>query len=44
MMVVKNPEHAYYDVKLDPSRMEEMLKHSQGQRKGPVVVGNGQVT
>ena len=39
-----NAEHVYYDVKLDPIRMEEMLKYSQGQRKVPVIVKNGQVT
>jgi len=39
-----NPEHVYYDVQLDPSQMEEMLKHSRGLRKVPVIVANGQVT
>lgn len=39
-----NPEHVYYDVKIDASRMDEMLKHSRGQRKVPVIVVNGQVT
>lgn len=34
----------YYDVKLDPARMKEMLQHSQGQRKVPVIVMDGQAT
>lgn len=38
------PEHVYVDVKLDPNRLEEMLRHSQGQRKVPVIVAGGKVT
>ena len=37
-------EHAYYDVKQDQEHMEEMLKHSGGQRQVPVIVEDGTVT
>ena len=37
-------EHAYHDVKQDQERMEEMLKHSGGQRQVPVIVEDGAVT
>lgn len=39
-----NPEHLYYDVKTDPIRMEEMLRHSRGQRQVPVIVTEDRVT
>ena len=34
----------YYDVKSDSSRMKEMLKHSNGARKVPVIVEGEKVT
>jgi glutaredoxin 3 len=34
----------FVDVKADPSRMPEMLKHSNGGRKVPVIVQDGKVT
>lgn len=34
----------YFDVKTDGSKMEEMLKHSKGERKVPVVVEGDKVT
>ena len=34
----------YYDVKADSARMEEMLQHSNGERKVPVIVNGGKVT
>jgi len=34
----------YYDVKKDPSRLEEMLARSGGQRRVPVVVEDGKAT
>lgn len=39
-----NPDHVYHDVQLDPRFLEEMLQHSRGQRKVPVIVADGQVT
>jgi len=35
---------AYFDVKKDAKKMEEMLKHSGGSRQVPVVVDNGKVS
>ena len=37
-------KHAYYDVKRDKRRLEEMLRYSDGQRKVPVIVKDGAVT
>jgi len=34
----------YHDVKKDPSRLEEMLKHSKGGRQVPLIVEKGKVT
>lgn len=34
----------YYDVKADRSRMEEMLRHSNGERQVPVIVDGEKVT
>ncbi|MBI4848306.1 MAG: glutaredoxin [Nitrospirae bacterium] len=34
----------YYDVKADKAKLEEMLKHTGGQRKVPVIVEDGKVT
>lgn len=34
----------YYDVKSDSAKMEEMLKHSEGIRKVPVIIEGGEVT
>jgi len=36
--------HDYYDVKQDAPKMDEMLKLSNGRRKVPVIVKDGQVT
>lgn len=37
-------DHAYYDVKKDPRKMEEMLDLTKGQRKVPVIVVGEKVT
>ena len=34
----------YFDVKSDPKKLEEMLKHSGGKRQVPVIVEKGKVT
>jgi glutaredoxin len=34
----------YFDVTRDADRLKEMLGHSQGRRKVPVIVRDGQVT
>jgi glutaredoxin 3 len=34
----------YYDVKAESARMDEMLQHSNGERKVPVIVDGGKVT
>jgi glutaredoxin 3 len=34
----------YYDVKADSAKLDEMLKHSKGLRKVPVIVEDGKVT
>ena len=34
----------YYDVLSDPDKMDEMLKHSDGQRRVPVIVDKSGVT
>ena len=34
----------YYDVKSDSARMDEMLQHSNGERKVPVIVDGDKVT
>jgi len=34
----------YHDVKADPPRLQEMLRHSVGVRKVPVIVEGGKVT
>ena len=34
----------YFDVKADSKKMEEMLKHSGGVRKVPVILEKGKVT
>jgi len=34
----------YFDVKADSSKLEEMLKHSDGVRKVPVIIEGGRVT
>jgi glutaredoxin len=34
----------FVDVLKDPSRMADMLKHSQSQRRVPVIVAGGEVT
>jgi glutaredoxin 3 len=34
----------YFDVKLDAAKLEEMLKFSQGARKVPVLVEDGNVS
>ncbi len=36
--------HEYYDVKLDMSKMDEMLKLSGGERRVPVIVEGDKVT
>ena len=33
----------YYDVKADSGRMDEMLEHSKGERKVPVIVDGDKV-
>jgi glutaredoxin 3 len=35
---------AYKDVTKDPAAMEEMLAHSGGKRRVPVIVDDGQAT
>ncbi len=37
-------DHEYIDVKMDSSKMDEMLKYSGGQRKVPVIVEGEKVT
>ncbi len=37
-------EIEYFDVQLNPKFLEEMLKLSNGQRKVPVIVENGNVS
>lgn len=37
-------EAAYFDVKLDAAKLDEMLKYSKGQRNVPVIVEGGKVT
>lgn len=32
---------AYHDVKKDAAKLDEMLKHSGGARRVPVIVGDG---
>ncbi len=39
-----HPDAKFIDVLMNPSDMEEMLKLSEGRRRIPVVVKNGQVT
>jgi len=34
----------YYDVKVNPAKLEEMLKHSKGAREVPVIVEGDKVT
>jgi len=34
----------YYDVQTDSARMEEMLRHSKGERNVPVIVDGDKVT
>ncbi len=34
----------YYDVKEDSSKLDEMLRHSKGDRKVPVIVDGDKVT
>ncbi len=34
----------YFDVEADSTKLEEMLKHSGGVRKVPVIVGEGKTT
>ncbi len=34
----------YFDVKQDPVKLEEMLQHSKGVRKVPVIVAGGKVS
>ena len=34
----------YYDVQADSARMEEMLRHSRGERNVPVIVDGDKVT
>ncbi len=34
----------YFDVKLDAAKLDEMLKHSKGARKVPVIVEGGRVS
>ena len=34
----------YYDVKANPAKLEEMLKHSKGTREVPVIVEGDKVT
>ena len=34
----------YFNVKSDPGKLEDMLKHSDGTRKVPVIVDQGKVT
>jgi glutaredoxin len=36
--------HTYYDVKKEPEKLKEMLNHSNGQRKVPVIVEGEKVT
>ncbi len=35
---------AFVDVKQDPAKLEEMLQHSKGVRKVPVIVAGGKVS
>jgi len=37
-------EAEYFDVKADGSKMEEMLKHANGERNVPVIVEGSKVT
>ena len=37
-------EAQYFDVKQDPIKLEEMLLHSEGARKVPVIVEGGKVS
>ena len=37
-------EFDYYDVTREPERLKEMLGHTQGERKVPVIVQDRQVT
>lgn len=34
----------YFDVKQDPEKLEEMLQHSKGVRKVPVIVAGGKIS
>ena len=34
----------YYDVRYDDDKMEEMLKYSDGKRRVPIIVDQGEVT
>ncbi len=34
----------YFDVKADSDKLDEMLKHSRGVRKVPVLIEGGKVT
>ncbi|HSB30341.1 MAG TPA: UXX-star (seleno)protein family 1 [Candidatus Sulfobium mesophilum] len=34
----------YFDVKQDPVKLDEMLQHSKGVRKVPVIVAGGKVS
>ncbi len=36
--------HTYFDVIQDPSRLQEMLKLSEGKRRVPVIVVDGKVS
>lgn len=40
----KKTEVRYVNVLEDPEKLKEMLKHSKGQRKVPVIVDGGKVT
>ncbi|MBU1003724.1 MAG: glutathione S-transferase N-terminal domain-containing protein [Proteobacteria bacterium] len=39
-----HPEAAYVDVTMDPAKLDEMLKLTDGARKVPVLVEDGKVT
>lgn len=40
----KNVSIQYFDVIMEPGRLPDMLKYSEGNRKVPVIVENGKVT
>lgn len=39
-----HPDATYFDVTMDPAKLDEMLRLSDGARKVPVIVEDGKVT